>query len=217
MTLHSAEGTPHGIKETAGLQALDQIRFQIARQMNNETLLCPIDNFLEHYGPTTVKAADVKKCKKFLITSNLFDEETGRWTDFAANPSQYEDKEDRVFQDLKPIVDKIFEFAKGRRNNYKFQVVEHKYLEADIPGTNHKMDGCLVDGEFKTGKIPVRFIKSPHEYKKQRNVEDQRMVRTCRITFYNWTHHLRSRFVHRWLATVNISFARILVVCLFSL
>ncbi|KAF5321317.1 hypothetical protein D9619_002045 [Psilocybe cf. subviscida] len=172
-----AEGTPHGIKETAGLQALDQIRFQIARQMNNETLLCPIDNFLEHYGPTTVKAADVKKCKKFLITSNLFDEETGRWTDFAANPSQYEDKEDRVFQDLKPIVDKIFEFAKGRRNNYKFQVVEHKYLEADIPGTNHKMDGCLVDGEFKTGKIPVRFIKSPHEYKKQRNTEDQRMVR----------------------------------------
>ncbi|KAF5323170.1 hypothetical protein D9619_013738, partial [Psilocybe cf. subviscida] len=56
-------------------------------------------------------------------------------------------------------------------------MVPHKYLEAEIAGTNHKMDGCMVDPEYKTGKLPVRFIILPHEYKKRRHPDDQRIVR----------------------------------------
>lgn len=186
MALRSVEGTPHGIKELAGGQVLDKIRERIAKEMNSETLLCPIDKFLAHYGPSTgVKAADVKKCKKFLVKEKEFDEKTGRWTKFPANPSQQEGKEDVVFKQFKPIVDKIFEYAKeGRGNNYKFEVVENKPLRGDIGGTNHRMDGCLVDGDLKAGKIPVRFIKSPHEYKKKRTAEDQRIVRVYHIVSY---------------------------------
>lgn len=60
-----------------------------------------------HYGPAPVTAIDVEKCKKFLATANIFNEELRRWTDSAFNPAQYTDHEDRVFLDLKLIIDNI--------------------------------------------------------------------------------------------------------------
>lgn len=180
--LRRIEGTPHSPGERAGALALDQIREKIAREMNAETLLCHIDKFLGHFGPSTsVKPADVPKCRKFLVKANVLNEETGRWTLFPLNPLQYPEQEHIVFKSFKPIIDKILQFAGNRRgNSYKFEVVDHTYLDSDIPGGNHKMDGCLVDGDFKIGKefikIPVRRIKSPHQYKKRRTQEDQRIV-----------------------------------------
>jgi hypothetical protein len=193
-SLSRVDSTPHGLKGEALKKPTDDIRAEIGREMNKETLLCPIDKFLKHYGPTPdIDTKDVAKCKKYLVASGLLKSSPAtkkfRWRDFAFNPSQYkQNTEQRVFEDLKPIIDTIFQYAegqgKGRGNNYRFEMVPHKYLEAEISGTNHKMDGCMVDPEYTAGlKLPVRLIVFPHEYKKRRHLDDQRIV-SARLLLY---------------------------------
>jgi hypothetical protein len=156
----------------------------VAEAMNSETLLCPIDKFLAHYGPYKVDPNDVKECKVVLVEAGLLTH-SGReykWSKYETKPSEMaanmdhdnkERTEPEIFAHLFKIVEKIYSYARERRGNkYGFELVPYRYLKAAIGGTNHKMDACIVE-EQTPGKLDVSTGIAPHEFKVRRDATDQ--------------------------------------------
>lgn len=173
---------------------LEEVRKLIGKEMNKETLLCPIDNFLGWYGPRPgITEQDVKMCKEHLIAGEHIVKFKGKlvWGHFAQAPSTYKDlNEKTVFEDVKEIVDSINAYARGpngkHANPYHLEMVPDQHLSAESWLADHRMDGALVDQQYKKQtKLPVRFIYVPHEYKKTRSKKDHVDVSSSNL------HHQR--------------------------
>lgn len=203
--------------------------------MNGETLLCPIEEFLEDYGPYKgVTSADVNKCKKFLIQSNLLNKSGTAWVQYQKKPSEMakekeskqaateegeeepkesgeKDKkpkrdrtEPRIFAHLGPIIEKIFHYAGNRRCN--------DYEFQLVPFTYLESDiggtnhkmDACIVEEPTKTKLPVNNGVVPHEFKVEREVTAQITVSSSMVQSV-LSAHTAFRSASRLLETVSIS------------
>lgn len=217
------DATPHGLKEDADIKESDKIRAKVAQTMNSETLLCPIKDFLQDYGPVSVQSDEIEDCKQFLLDEDILIAYSNgyRWKDYPQNPRAMKGAEAKIFDHIKIIVDAILKYAgtttRGRGNQYNFAMVPHNDVESDIAGANHKMDASIVEPEYTGSILAVRFSIVPNEYKTKRNARDQKKVRLSHPLHPSLSLRAVYRFANKLLATVSISCAKTPVGCLYSL
>ncbi|KAF5316066.1 hypothetical protein D9619_006118 [Psilocybe cf. subviscida] len=176
------EVTPHGLKDHFDNEPTDETRAWVAQVMNSETFLCKIGDFLKDYGPVQVPETDVLKCKKYLVKAKLlkFSQSKYIFSKYTTPPSEMEGDESKVFEDVAPLIEAIFDYAKSvskQGNAFTVKLVPANQLTASIAGTNHKMDACIVEDKNYKGVLQNNNIIIGKEFKKHRSWNDQITVR----------------------------------------
>lgn len=170
------------------------MRKKLGPYNNPDMLVCELHDFLEHYIPCQdVTTDEVDTCLQEMVSERIADKiegESYRWSEYGQyTPSQLDATEPVVFEPLKKIVDHVLNFVKKedcQEAGMHFMLVPYTTLTSDIPGSNHKIDGCFVSEPLKppNTKVANRIINVPMEFKKDRNPKLRAAVRPlCSFDF----------------------------------
>ncbi|KAF5330949.1 hypothetical protein D9619_005414 [Psilocybe cf. subviscida] len=180
---------PHATPRKGPTRADDEdqtrVRDVLGKYNNEDMFLQEMDDFLGSYAPCTVAPEVLKLClgklAKDLLVSPTPKTNAGRFFLDGVTPPKdikIDDKrvhEDHSFKFLKPIFDTILKM-KRPDSSLQFELCPRTYLDSDIPGGNHLIDGCFVDEPIVGGKLSHRTIRIPVELKKARDPKDRDMV-----------------------------------------
>jgi hypothetical protein len=155
--------------------------------MGPEMVVCPWNEFWQHYSPWTLSEAAVQQGVSALKTANIL--EGGEWAghiDPTTGPN-----ENIGFKSLQEIARNLERIGvvDRRRASYKLVHKPNQAARSTISSGNHKVDGYFYPikklPSDSTAALELRHSASVHEYKPKNSrdlVYDASLIYTCGIT-----------------------------------
>ncbi|KXN80911.1 hypothetical protein AN958_06838 [Leucoagaricus sp. SymC.cos] len=158
--LQVPEETPRIARSSGDKHTVTDNRNEIAKQMEQEMLTCPLDGFQNTYLPFVPSDADINKCTKNLVGKKIFKKDnntnTYRWREDLLKRLENE-KETKAFSFIKDFADAVAEYKFSQPNEQRtdepwlvYEDYPTKNVFSEIPGSDFKDDGF-----FKLGRSSI--------------------------------------------------------------
>ncbi|KAF9449014.1 hypothetical protein P691DRAFT_703938 [Macrolepiota fuliginosa MF-IS2] len=189
--------TPRKVRGEGGEYGQDKLRSAIAKEMAEEMLECPLDEFMNHYAPFRPSQESIdnvfNKYTKHTHEERLLkrveqdcetQQQTGWvWNDFELPPSSLTESEDAIFRNLEKIMQDIREqpcadvASESRQSQLYYRSCPNTTLQSEIIGTTFRFDACITDNPENTSTVALantaviaefkKGLKDRHENRKQ--------------------------------------------------
>lgn len=160
----------------------DIVRGDLGSYNNPDMFVCEVQDFLASYGPC-LNITDNDDVDPFYqkmkeeAKLRLCDDGTYRWFESGVADAL-------AFKHLERIIDYVLENVKDKvlkEMDMQFISLPYKKLASDIPGDDHKIDGCFIaepsTSRYNLSKLPNKKIYIPGKLKKKRSGNDRAIVR----------------------------------------
>jgi hypothetical protein len=142
-----------------------QLRSLVAEDMRSEMVVCPWDEFWQHYSPWIPSEADIQQGVSLLQAAKILNgNEWAEEVDPTTGPN-----ENTGFRSLQEIARKLEHVKNHRQASYRLVHKPTQVALSTISSGNHMADGCFYPMEAlpkgPTAPLELRRMASVHEYK----------------------------------------------------
>jgi hypothetical protein len=142
-----------------------QLRSLVAEDMRSEMVVCPWDEFWQHYSPWIPSEAVIQQGVSLLQAAQILNgNEWAEEVDPTAGPN-----ENTGFRSLERIARKLEHVKNDRQASYRLVHKPTQVALSTISSGNHLVDGCFYPMEAlpngPTAPLELRRMASVHEYK----------------------------------------------------
>ncbi|KAL4259859.1 hypothetical protein AB1N83_008984 [Pleurotus pulmonarius] len=152
-------------RSTLGDTQMAELRDHIAEQMEKESSIVSVEEFISHYLPFEPAEDDVKKVEESLAKTEILVKVHGnlRFRAFPVPPCRM-DGTYRPLDDISRAIASVP--VEGReRNEFSFRVCPNTVIKSQIAGSDNKVDGCFTSESPDSTTLDTYHLACILEYK----------------------------------------------------